>query len=77
LGLPLEGAGLLRAIDPILDMMRTATNVAGQALIPVVVAAPEKILEHHAYNSASASPVDYAEPGKREAEHKASAPVAA
>ncbi len=31
LGLPLAGAGLLLAIDPILDMIRTATNVAGQA----------------------------------------------
>ncbi|MER8068195.1 dicarboxylate/amino acid:cation symporter [Streptomyces sp. NPDC094034] len=58
LGLPLEGVGLLMAIDPILDMMRTATNVAGQALVPVIVAAREKILDHDAYNSASASPVD-------------------
>ena len=40
LGLPLAGVGLLLAIDPILDMMRTATNVAGQALVPVLVAAP-------------------------------------
>ncbi|MFJ9213539.1 proton/glutamate symport protein [Streptomyces sp. L-9-10] len=58
LGLPLEGVGLLMAIDPILDMMRTATNVAGQALVPVIVAAREKILDHDAYNAASASPVD-------------------
>ncbi|MEU0300230.1 dicarboxylate/amino acid:cation symporter [Streptomyces sp. NPDC006175] len=58
LGLPLEGVGLLLAIDPILDMMRTATNVAGQALVPVIVAAREKILDHDAYNSASASPVE-------------------
>lgn len=58
LGLPLEGVGLLMAIDPVLDMMRTATNVAGQALVPVVVAAREKILDLDAYNSASASPVD-------------------
>ncbi|MFE5615170.1 dicarboxylate/amino acid:cation symporter [Streptomyces sp. NPDC056470] len=62
LGLPLEGVGLLMAIDPILDMMRTATNVAGQALIPVVVAAREKILDVDAYNAASASPVDDREP---------------
>ncbi|MFF4247518.1 dicarboxylate/amino acid:cation symporter [Streptomyces sp. NPDC001822] len=61
LGLPLEGVGLLLAIDPILDMMRTATNVAGQALVPVIVSAREKILDHDAYNSASASPVDEAE----------------
>jgi len=38
LGLPLEGAGLLLAIDPILDMGRTAVNVAGQALVPHLVA---------------------------------------
>ena len=35
LGLPLEGVGLLLAIDPILDMIRTATNVAGQVVVPV------------------------------------------
>jgi Na+/H+-dicarboxylate symporter len=58
LGLPLEGVGLLLAIDPILDMIRTATNVAGQALVPVIVSAREKILDHEAYNSASASPLD-------------------
>jgi Na+/H+-dicarboxylate symporter len=58
LGLPLEGVGLLLAIDPILDMMRTATNVAGQALVPVIVAAREKILDHAKYATASASPVD-------------------
>ncbi|MEU6932344.1 dicarboxylate/amino acid:cation symporter [Streptomyces sp. NPDC046385] len=58
LGLPLEGVGLLMAIDPILDMMRTATNVAGQALVPVLVASREKILDLAAYESASASPVD-------------------
>lgn len=38
LGLPLEGAGLLLAIDPILDMGRTAVNVAGQVLVPSIVA---------------------------------------
>ncbi|NEC43080.1 dicarboxylate/amino acid:cation symporter [Streptomyces sp. SID8016] len=58
LGLPLEGVGLLMAIDPILDMMRTATNVAGQTLVPVIVSAREKILDHDAYDTASASPID-------------------
>ncbi|MEU0135609.1 dicarboxylate/amino acid:cation symporter [Streptomyces sp. NPDC006296] len=74
LGLPLEGVGLLLAIDPILDMMRTATNVAGQALVPVIVAARENILDHDAYNSASSSPVDGSE--THEAEPKG-VPVAA
>jgi len=45
LGLPLEGAGLLLAIDPILDMGRTAVNVAGQILVPMIVARREGILE--------------------------------
>lgn len=45
LGLPLEGAGLLLAIDPILDMGRTAINVAGQALVPTIVAKRAGILD--------------------------------
>ncbi|KQY62488.1 MULTISPECIES: dicarboxylate/amino acid:cation symporter [unclassified Nocardioides] len=49
LGLPLEGVGLLLAIDPILDMGRTATNVAGQALVPTLVAKREGILDESAY----------------------------
>ena len=51
LGLPLEGVALLLAIDPILDMMRTATNVAGQALVPTIVAKREGILDLAAYNA--------------------------
>jgi Na+/H+-dicarboxylate symporter len=37
LGLPLEGVGLLLAIDPILDMGRTAVNVTGQLVVPMLV----------------------------------------
>lgn len=44
LGLPLEGAGLLLAIDPIIDMGRTAVNVAGQVLVPVIVSKREGLL---------------------------------
>nr|WP_058235899.1 dicarboxylate/amino acid:cation symporter [Devriesea agamarum] len=51
LGLPLEGVGLLLAIDPILDMGRTALNVTGQALVPTVVAKREKILDRAIYDS--------------------------
>ena len=57
LGLPLEGVGLLLAIDPILDMGRTATNVAGQALIPTLVAKRQGILDQVVYDSASVEPV--------------------
>lgn len=52
LGLPLEGAGLLLAIDPILDMGRTAVNVAGQVLVATIVAKREAILDLAAYESA-------------------------
>jgi Na+/H+-dicarboxylate symporter len=51
LGLPLEGVALLLAIDPILDMMRTATNVAGQALVPTIVAKREGMLDLDVYNA--------------------------
>jgi Na+/H+-dicarboxylate symporter len=51
LGLPMEGAGLLLAIDPILDMGRTAVNVAGQALVPTLVARGEGILDLTRFNS--------------------------
>ncbi|HSA52977.1 MAG TPA: dicarboxylate/amino acid:cation symporter [Yinghuangia sp.] len=50
-GLPLAGVGLLLAIDPILDMMRTATNVAGQAVIPVIVSARDKTLDLDKYHN--------------------------
>ncbi|MER7397472.1 dicarboxylate/amino acid:cation symporter [Streptomyces sp. NPDC000151] len=58
LGLPLAGVGLLMAIDPILDMMRTATNVAGQAVIPILVSAKEKILDREAYANATSISLD-------------------
>lgn len=58
LGLPLEGVGLLLAIDPILDMMRTATNVAGQALIPVIVAKRNGLLDEQVYNAANVSSIE-------------------
>ena len=53
LGLPLAGVGLLLAIDPILDMGRTAVNVAGQALVPTIVAKREGILDVDRYRSTS------------------------
>lgn len=51
LGLPLAGVGLLLAIDPILDMGRTAVNVAGQALVPTIVAKRQGILDESLYNA--------------------------
>ncbi|WP_374471125.1 dicarboxylate/amino acid:cation symporter [Phenylobacterium sp.] len=61
LGLPLEGVGLLLAIDPILDMGRTAVNVAGQALVPTIVAKRQGLLDQGVYD-AGRTPGDIAEP---------------
>ncbi|WP_051317314.1 dicarboxylate/amino acid:cation symporter [Ectobacillus panaciterrae] len=41
IGLPLEGIALLMAVDFIMDMARTATNVVGNALATVVMAKSE------------------------------------
>ncbi|WP_396593615.1 dicarboxylate/amino acid:cation symporter [Brevundimonas sp. R86498] len=49
-GLPLEGIGYIVAIDRIIDMMRTATNVTGQMLVPVLVAKEEGLLDEGIYN---------------------------
>ena len=51
LGLPLEGVGLLLAVEPIVDMGRTALNVTGQALVPAVVAKREGILDEGRYHA--------------------------
>ncbi|MGI5489098.1 dicarboxylate/amino acid:cation symporter [Microtetraspora malaysiensis] len=51
LGLPLEGVGLLLAIDPILDMIRTATNVAGQMVVPVLVGRSENRLDEAVFTA--------------------------
>ncbi|MBC2639165.1 MULTISPECIES: dicarboxylate/amino acid:cation symporter [unclassified Rhodococcus (in: high G+C Gram-positive bacteria)] len=51
LGLPLAGVGLLLAVEPIVDMGRTAVNVTGQALVPTLVAKREGILDETRYNA--------------------------
>ncbi|QSB05386.1 dicarboxylate/amino acid:cation symporter [Natronoglycomyces albus] len=51
LGLPLEGVALLLAIDPIMDMIRTTANVAGQMAVPVLVAKSEKVLDVEVYHA--------------------------
>ena len=64
LGLPLAGVGLLLAVDPIIDMGRTAVNVTGQALVAAVVAKREGILNQEVWDAAEsgveAEPVNQA-----------------
>lgn len=54
LGLPLAGAGLLLAVEPIVDMGRTATNVTGQALCAAVVAKRNGILQQDVWDRGKA-----------------------
>ena len=51
-GLPLETIGYLYAIDRVLDMMRTMTNVTGQMLVPVLVAKETGLLDRGVYETA-------------------------
>ncbi len=42
MGLPLEGMAIVMAVDPVIDMMRTMTNVTGAAVTALVVDETEK-----------------------------------
>ncbi|RAX50664.1 dicarboxylate/amino acid:cation symporter [Arthrobacter sp. AQ5-05] len=84
IGLPLAGVGLILAVDPILDMGRTAVNVAGQALVPTIVAKREGILDTELYNAPRhgdpfndefKTATDSAGPGETEAREVQPAPV--
>lgn len=52
LGLPLAGVGLLLAIEPIIDMGRTAVNVTGQSLTATVVAKRSGIWDRDIWDAA-------------------------
>ncbi|OFN33574.1 dicarboxylate/amino acid:cation symporter [Corynebacterium aurimucosum] len=52
LGLPLAGVGLLLAIEPIIDMGRTAVNVTGQALCATIVAKRAGIQDQATWDAA-------------------------
>lgn len=53
-GLPVEGVGLIIGVDRILDMLRTAINVSGDAVVAVAVAKTEKSLDTDIYNDPEA-----------------------
>ncbi|MDO5101786.1 MAG: dicarboxylate/amino acid:cation symporter [Lautropia sp.] len=50
-GLPLEGVAIIAGIDRILDMARTALNVAGDCAVSVVVAKSEGELDQAVYDT--------------------------
>ncbi|UCX05488.1 dicarboxylate/amino acid:cation symporter [Shewanella glacialimarina] len=51
IGLPLEGIAFIAAIDRIIDMIRTATNVTGDMMTAVVIGKSEGQLDIEQFNS--------------------------
>ena len=49
-GLPIEGIALIMGIDRILDMMRTAVNITGDAVCTTIIAHQEKGLDREGFN---------------------------
>ncbi len=60
-GLPLEVIAVIAAVDRILDMMSTLTNVSGDTLAAVLVAKTEKDLDKKVYESKMSEHDDLAE----------------
>lgn len=50
-GLPLEGIGLILGVDRLLDMLRTAVNVSGDAVVSLIVAKSEGKLDEEIFNN--------------------------
>jgi Na+/H+-dicarboxylate symporter len=53
-GLPVEGIGLILGVDRLLDMVRTAVNVTGDATVTVIVARGEDEIDLSVFNAADA-----------------------
>jgi Na+/H+-dicarboxylate symporter len=53
-GLPIEGIGLILGVDRLLDMIRTAVNVTGDATVSVIVAKSEGKFDESVFNDPNA-----------------------
>jgi len=53
-GLPIEGIGLILGVDRLLDMLRTAVNVGGDAAVTAIVAKSEDKMDLAIYNDPDA-----------------------
>jgi len=56
-GLPIEGIGLILGVDRLMDMIRTAVNVSGDAVVSTIVAKSEGKFDLAVYSDASAGVV--------------------
>ena len=54
-GIPVEAIGLIMGIDRILDMLRTAVNITGDAVCTTIVAAQNKELDKEVFYSTDAA----------------------
>ena len=57
-GLPVEGIGLILGVDRLMDMIRTAINVSGDAVVSSIVAKSEGSLDVAVYEDLNAGVVD-------------------
>jgi Na+/H+-dicarboxylate symporter len=57
-GLPVEGIGLILGVDRLLDMIRTAVNVTGDAAVSVIVAKSENALNETIFNNLDAGKIN-------------------
>ena len=57
-GLPVEGIGLILGVDRLLDMVRTAVNVTGDAVVSTVVAKSEDKIDLNIYHDPEAGGLD-------------------
>lgn len=57
-GLPVEGIALILGVDRLMDMIRTAVNVSGDAVVSSIVAKSEGKLDVTVYNDPDAGLVD-------------------
>jgi len=57
-GLPVEGIALIIGVDRILDMVRTAVNVTGDATVSCIVANSEDAMDKTIFNDRDAGLID-------------------
>ena len=56
-GLPIEGIGLILGVDRLMDMLRTAVNISGDAAVSCIVAKSESQMDLAVYTDADAGAV--------------------